>query len=104
MIIKLAISSFEIPCLFLKGILKGFRLNEKNIDSHNESDTTLSLKLGLEHYGFMVSTYNDPILALSEFKAGLYNLLIADIRTAGMSGLELYEKIKQIDNRIEDAL
>ena len=51
----------------------------------DESDITLSLKLGLERYGFRVSTYNDPALALSEFKAGLYDLLIADIRMPGMS-------------------
>jgi DNA-binding response OmpR family regulator len=67
----------------------------------DESDITTSFKFGLEQYGFMVSTYNDPVLALSEFKAGLYDLLLADIRMPGMSGLELYEKIKQIDPRIE---
>jgi CheY-like chemotaxis protein len=55
----------------------------------------------LEQHGFTVSTYNDPVLALSEFKAGLYDLLLADVRMPGMSGLELYEKIKQIDHRIE---
>lgn len=67
----------------------------------DEFDVTLSLKLGLEKHGFIVSTYNDPVLALSEFKAGLFDLLFADIRMPGMSGLELYEKIKQIDDRIE---
>jgi len=67
----------------------------------DESDITLSLKLGLEQHGFRVSAYNDPVLALSEFKAGLYDLLIADVRMPGMSGLELYEKIRQIDDRIE---
>ncbi len=67
----------------------------------DESDITSSFKAGLEQYGFIVSTYNDPVLALSEFKAGLYDLLIADIRMPGMSGLELYEKIKQIDQRID---
>lgn len=67
----------------------------------DESDITTPFKLGLEQYGFMVSTYNDSVLALSEFKAGLYDLLLADIRMPGMSGLELYQKIKQKDDRIE---
>lgn len=67
----------------------------------DESDITLPLKIGLEKYGFRVSTYNDPALASSEFKADLYDLLITDIRMPGMSGLDLYEKIKHIDDRIE---
>ena len=67
----------------------------------NESDITSSFKIGLEQYGFKVSTYKDPVLALLKFKAGLYDLLLADVRTPGMSGLELYEKIKQIDHGIE---
>ena len=67
----------------------------------DESDITTSLKFGLEQHGFRVHTYNDSVSALSEFKAGLFDLLLADIRMPGMSGLELYEKIKQIDYRIE---
>ena len=67
----------------------------------DESDITTSFEFGLEQHGFRVHTYNDPLSALSEFKAGLFDLLLADIRMPGMSGLELYEKIKQIDDRIE---
>ena len=67
----------------------------------DESNITSSFEYGLEQYGFSVSTYNDPYLALSDFKAGLFHLLLADIRMPGMSGLELYEKIKQIDHGIE---
>jgi DNA-binding response OmpR family regulator len=80
---------------------KSHTLNKRILIVDDESDITLPLKLGLEKYGFRVSTYNESVSALSEFKADLYDLLIADIRMPGMSGLELYEKIKQIDDRIE---
>ena len=55
----------------------------------------------MEQYGFKVTTYNDPVLALSEFKIALFDLLLVDIRMPGMTGLELYEKIKNIDHKIE---
>jgi DNA-binding response OmpR family regulator len=80
---------------------KNHFLKKRILIVDDESDITSSFKIGLEQHGFKVSTYNDPALALSEFEAGLYDLLIADIRMPGMSGLELYEKIKQIDHRIE---
>jgi PleD family two-component response regulator len=55
---------------------KNYFLKKRILIVDDESDITLSLKLGLEQYGFRVSTYNDPVLALSEFKADLYDLLI----------------------------
>ncbi len=51
----------------------------------------------LEDNGFVVDTYTDPILALSHFKAGSYDLLLLDIRMPEINGLELYQKMKQID-------
>jgi DNA-binding response OmpR family regulator len=80
---------------------KDYFLKKRILIVDDESDITSSFKFGLEQHGFNVSTYNDPVLALSEFEVGLYDLLIADIRMPGMSGLELYEKINQIDPRIE---
>jgi len=67
----------------------------------DEADITSSFQIGLEQYGFKVTTYNDPVLALSEFKIALFDLLLVDIRMPGMTGLELYEKIKNIDHKIE---
>ena len=75
--------------------------NKRVLLVDDESDITTSFKIGLEQYGFTVSVYNDPRLALSEFKAGLHDLLLVDIRMPGMTGLELYQKIKQIDGNIE---
>jgi CheY-like chemotaxis protein len=37
------------------------------------------------------------LLALSDYKAGMYDLLLFDIRMPGMNGFELYRKIKDIE-------
>jgi two-component system response regulator ChvI len=50
----------------------------------------------LENSGFVVEPYDDPNLALSNFKIGLYDLLLLDIRMPKMNGFELYQKIREI--------
>jgi DNA-binding response OmpR family regulator len=42
----------------------------------DEHDITFSLGIGLENNGFAVDIFNDPQEALSNFKAGLYDLLL----------------------------
>ena len=64
----------------------------------DEYDITRLVRMVLESNGFLVEAYTDPIFALSDFKAGLYDLLLLDIRMPEMNGLELYQKMKQIDS------
>ncbi|MFL6408071.1 MAG: response regulator transcription factor, partial [Nitrososphaeraceae archaeon] len=68
----------------------------------DEPDITLSIKIGLEEHKkqiFVVDTFNDPQEALSNFKAGLYDLLLIDIKMPKMNGFELYREIEKIDNK-----
>jgi DNA-binding response OmpR family regulator len=68
----------------------------------DEPDLTLTLKLALEGTGlFDVDTFNDPELALSNFKRGLYVLLLLDFKMPKMTGYELYDKMKIIDNKVK---
>lgn len=67
----------------------------------DEADITETFDMILEMNGFEVDTYNDPILALSNFKPGMYGLVLLDIRMPKMNGFELYKKIKDNDNKIE---
>jgi two-component system, OmpR family, response regulator ChvI len=69
----------------------------------DEPDVTMSIKLGLEtqEKGFVVDISNDPIEALANFKAELYDLLLLDIKMPQMNGFELYEKIRKIDNNVK---
>lgn len=67
----------------------------------DEPDVTLSLKIGLEDNGFRVECFNDPLSALSNFRAGSYDLVLLDIKMPRINGFELYEKIKQIDSKVK---
>jgi hypothetical protein len=46
------------------------------LSKDDEPDITLSLKMGFEENGFEIYTFNDPINALSNFKASLYDLYL----------------------------
>ncbi len=67
----------------------------------DEQDITTIFKMGLENYQFIVTTFNDPVEAFSEFRPGLYDLLILDIRMPGMNGFQLYRKIRDVDNKVK---
>lgn len=64
----------------------------------DESDITTLFQYYLESSGFRVRVYNDPRKALSEFRAGLYDLALLDVRMPHISGFELYEKMRRIDS------
>jgi DNA-binding response OmpR family regulator len=49
----------------------------------------------------MVDSYTDPTLALSNFKPGLYDLLLLDIRMPTINGFDLYQKMKEIDSNVK---
>jgi DNA-binding response OmpR family regulator len=68
----------------------------------DDSDIVLTFKKALEEYSqFEVDTFTDPLQALSRFKENTYDLLIIDIRLPNMDGFELYDKMKEIDNKVK---
>jgi DNA-binding response OmpR family regulator len=70
-------------------------------------DITLTFKEGLEaennkksennNIFFEVFAYNDPILALSEFKPNYYDLMLIDIKMPKMNGFDFCVKALEID-------
>ncbi|MFL6322278.1 MAG: response regulator, partial [Nitrososphaeraceae archaeon] len=64
-----------------------------------EHDIARLFATSLERDGFVVDVFNEPLSALSNYKAGLYDLLLLDIKMPNMSGFELYQKIKDKDDR-----
>jgi two-component system catabolic regulation response regulator CreB/two-component system response regulator ChvI len=67
----------------------------------DEEDITSILKKGLEKYGFVVTTFNEPLIALSSFKGGDYDMLLLDIKMPNMDGFELYQKLQGIDSKVK---
>jgi CheY-like chemotaxis protein len=73
-----------------------------------EDDVNLALKSALEQvegnasggsYYFRVDCFNNPVLALKNFKNGLYDLLIADVIMPQINGFNLAE-VKKIDQKV----
>ena len=67
----------------------------------NEIDITYALENALENYGFKVDSFNDPILALDNYKANFYDLIILDIKMPKMDGFELYIKMREKDPKVK---
>jgi len=67
----------------------------------DEPDINTILKKVFEHNGFDADSYDDPILALENFKAGSYDILLLDIKMPEMDGFQLYQKMKRIDSKVK---
>ena len=78
-------------------------MNKKVLLVDDEPDLNLTLKLNLEENGFKVDSFTDPLSALENFKeeAGMYELLILDMKMPQMNGFELYRQIKKIDDKVK---
>jgi DNA-binding response OmpR family regulator len=77
-------------------------INMRVLIVDDESDVNLAIKMILEDNGFKVDSFTDPVLALENFRkeAGMYDLLILDIKIPNMNGFELYMQIRKIDNKV----
>jgi two-component system, OmpR family, response regulator ChvI len=65
----------------------------------DEKEVTASLKLGLESHGFAVDSFNDPKIALLNFKKSKYDIAILDIKMPRMNGFELFRELRKIDGQ-----
>jgi len=65
----------------------------------DEYDITFVFKIILEEKDFVTDVYNDPIVALSRYKPYYYDLVMIDLKLPGMTGFELYNQLRMIDNK-----
>ena len=67
----------------------------------DEPDINTILKKVFEQNGFNADSYDNPILALENFKPGSYDILLLDIKMPEMDGFQLYQKMKRIDSKVK---
>jgi len=75
----------------------------------DDVDVTLTFRSALENDNnngdgariFEVYTYNDPLLALSDFKQNFYDLMLLDINMPKMNGFDFCEKILKLDINVK---
>jgi DNA-binding response OmpR family regulator len=67
----------------------------------DEPDITLAFDMLLRREGFEVNTFNDPVLALSEFTSNHYDIALLDIKMPKMDGFSLYGEIGKRDKNIK---
>jgi CheY-like chemotaxis protein len=68
----------------------------------DEADILWLFKMILESDARLkVDAFLDPIIALENFRPGLYDLLLIDIAMPKMNGFELYDKIRELDKKVK---
>jgi DNA-binding response OmpR family regulator len=67
----------------------------------DEPDVSIVLEKVFKQSGFIANSYDDPILALENFNAGSYDLILLDIKMPEMDGFQLYQKMKKIDSNVK---
>ena len=67
----------------------------------DDIDITFLIKEGLGRKGFHVESYNDPEVALQEFKPDFYDLILVDIRMPKLNGYEFYHGVRKNDTKVK---
>ncbi|MBA3750170.1 MAG: response regulator [Nitrosopumilus sp.] len=69
----------------------------------DEEDLVVLFKQFLIELGFNVVSFTNSLLAFEHFKmnTGRYSLVITDLRMPGMNGIELANKIREINNTVK---
>jgi len=76
-------------------------MNKRILIIDDEPDIILTLRMALEQNGFRTDSYSDSILANKNFRAGVYDLVLLDIKMPNVDGFQLYQKIKRTDSRVK---
>ncbi|MGA9151974.1 MAG: hypothetical protein WBZ36_15455 [Candidatus Nitrosopolaris sp.] len=68
-------------------------VDDKNL--YNKS----TLKLDLERNGFIINTFKDPLVALDNFRPGLFDMVVIDKKMSKMKLVDLHRN-KKIDDKV----
>lgn len=68
---------------------------------NDEADINTTIRKVLEGKGFKVDSYEDPHLALENFKLQYYDLVLVDYKMPQMNGFTFYRGVKAIDPNVK---
>src|SRR5215469_14929262 len=68
---------------------------------HDEPDICFVLEKALGENRFLIDSYEDPLLALFNFRTNSYRVVILDIRMPGLNGFALYREIRRLDKKVK---
>ncbi len=71
--------------------------NKRILIIDDDPDINNLFKLFLEHDGYKVNAYTDPVDALYAFRKNIFYLVLLDLKMPNMSGMLLYQKLRNID-------
>jgi DNA-binding response OmpR family regulator len=74
--------------------LEGYHYDDDNNSNDNYDDNNIRTR-------FEVYTYNNPAVALSNFKPNFYDLMLTDIYMPDMNGFELCQKVLELDANVK---
>jgi DNA-binding response OmpR family regulator len=74
--------------------------NKRIMIVDDDYDIANLFKIFLENNGYTIDAYTNPIDALNNFNQQSHNLIILDIKMPKMDGITLYQKIKEIDDKV----
>ncbi|MGZ5549120.1 MAG: response regulator [Nitrososphaeraceae archaeon] len=74
--------------------------NKRIMIIDDDVDITNLFSIFLEHNGYSVDAYTNPVEAFNNFRKNSHDLIILDLKMPNMDGITLYHKIKEIDNNI----
>src|SRR5918995_1851876 len=82
-------------------LTESMRKGNKILLVDNEPDVTITFKAILQDAGFIVNTYENPLIALSNFIPRFYDLIILDIEMPEMNGIDLSSHILELDSNVK---
>ena len=96
------IASYNISSTLIRSPIETEVKKGRLLIVDDEPNITDSFSLALEDTEvFEVETYNDPAVALSNFKSNSYELVLLDIKMPKMGGFELCDRIKELDVKVK---
>ena len=66
----------------------------------DDPDINNLFKIYLEHDGFQVDSYTDPIDALYYFKKDEYDLILLDLKMPQINGIAMFQALKKTDENV----